>query len=180
MAELESASRRRARPQPRLQELFGSGLISKDDKLAMLDRMFGGQASTTSLNVAQSAGPARPAGHDSRRGRRGAQAVARRGRAGMPVELETANPLTPELEQEILAALSKVLGADPIVSARVNPDLIAGFVIRVGDRVYDGSVRTRLEQMRKGMIARATEAIQTTPREVFQYRGITHRSGFPA
>ena len=63
----------------------------------------------------------------------------------LPVELETANPLTPELEQVILVTLGRVLGADPIVSARVNPDLIAGFVIRVGDRVFDGSTRTRLE-----------------------------------
>jgi F-type H+-transporting ATPase subunit delta len=60
-----------------------------------------------------------------------------------------------------------VLGTDPIVSASVNPDLIAGFVIRVGDRVYDGSVRTRLEAMRKGMVARATEAIQTAPQRFF-------------
>ena len=81
--------------------------------------------------------------------------------------LETAYPLLPEVEQEILSLLANVLGADPIVSHSVNPDLIAGFVIRVGDRVYDGSVRSRLEAMRKGMVARATEAIQTNPERFF-------------
>jgi F-type H+-transporting ATPase subunit delta len=153
--------------QPRIQELFASRLVSKEDKLAMLDRVFGGKLSKTTFNLLR--------------------VLARHGRLGMirdvtgvmrklweertgrqPVILETANPLTPELEQEILASLTKVLGADPIVSASVNPDLIAGFVIRVGDRVFDGSVRTRLEAMRKSMIARATEAIQSTPNKFFK------------
>jgi F-type H+-transporting ATPase subunit delta len=166
MAELESVRDDVLDREPRLQELFASGLISKDEKLALLDRLFAGQLSTLTLNVLK--------------------VLAKHGRLGMirdliaatrkmwetssgrqPVELETANPLTPELEREILATLTKVLGSDPIVSATVNPDLIAGFVIRVGDRVFDGSVRTRLEAMRKGMIARATEAIQTSPQQFF-------------
>ena len=37
--------------QPRVEELFDSELISKDDKLALLDRVFGGRASPTMLNV---------------------------------------------------------------------------------------------------------------------------------
>jgi F-type H+-transporting ATPase subunit delta len=87
----------------------------------------------------------------------------------LPVHLETANPLSPELEQEMLAMLTKVLKVDPIVSASINPDLIAGFIIRVGDRVFDVSMKTRLEAMRKGMIARATEAIQQTPQRFFSH-----------
>jgi F-type H+-transporting ATPase subunit delta len=152
--------------EPRVRELFGSRLISKDEKLAMLDRLFAGHLAPTTLNILK--------------------VLTKHGRLGMirdvvaamrkiwetnsgrqPVQLETANPLTPELEQEILATLAKVLRADPIVSASVNPDLIAGFVIRVGDRVFDGSTRTQLEAMRKGMIARATEAIQTRPEQFF-------------
>jgi hypothetical protein len=33
-------------------------------------------------------------------------------------------------------------------------------VIRVGDRVYDGSVHTQLEHARRAMIDRATETIE--------------------
>ena len=166
MSELESLRDDVLKQQPRLQELLASGLISKDDKLAMLDRMFGGKVSPLLLNTLKVL---------TKHGRLGmirdVIAAARKlweTRSGrQPVHIETANPLTPELEQEILATLAKVLDADPIVSASVNPDLIAGFVIRVGDRLYDGSVRSRLEAMRQGMIARATEAIQTTPERFF-------------
>ena len=36
-------------------------------------------------------------------------------------------------------------------------------VVRVGDRVYDGSIRTQLEHARRAMIERATEQIETRP-----------------
>ena len=43
MAELERLRDEVLDREPRVQELFASGLISKDEKLAMLDRVFGGQ-----------------------------------------------------------------------------------------------------------------------------------------
>jgi F-type H+-transporting ATPase subunit delta len=168
MTELESLRTDVLDRQPKLLELFASELVSEDEKLAVIDRVFGGRASTLLVNFLKVL---------NKHGRLGmirdVVAAARKlweTRSGrQPVLLETANPLSPELEQELLASLTKVLGADPIVSASINPDLIAGFVIRVGDRVFDGSVRTRLEAMRKGMIARATEAIQQTPQRFFSH-----------
>lgn len=168
MSELESLRTDVLDRQPKLLELFASELVSEDEKLAVVDRVFGGRASTLLVNFLKVL---------NKHGRLGmirdVIAATRKlweTRSGrLPVHLETANPLSPELEQELLASLTKVLGADPIVSASINPELIAGFVIRVGDRVYDGSVRTRLESMRKGMIARATEAIQQTPQHFFSH-----------
>jgi F-type H+-transporting ATPase subunit delta len=144
---------------PRLSEVFSSELISTEDKSGILDRIFGGRVSTMTLNVLKVM---------TRHGRitliRDVARAARKewySRSGrIPTQLETANQLDPALEREILTAFEHVLGADPIVTHRVNPDLIAGFVIRVGDRVYDASVRTQLEHMRHGMINRAVEAIQ--------------------
>jgi hypothetical protein len=45
----------------------------------------------------------------------------------------------------------------------VDPSLVAGIVVRVGDRVYDGSVRTQLEHTRHAMVERAVEQIETRP-----------------
>jgi F-type H+-transporting ATPase subunit delta len=151
---------------PRVKDLFASELVSHEDKFAMLDRVFGGRVSPLLLNFLKVL---------NKHGRLGmirdviaAMRKLWQTRTGrVPVLLETANPLSPELEQEIVTTFGKVLGADPIITASVNPELIAGFVIRVGDKVFDGSIRTRLEAMRKGMIARATEAIQQTPHRFF-------------
>lgn len=150
----------------RLQQILASVLIAAEEKVAMLDRMFGGKVSTTTLNLLKVM-----ARHKRLNLLRDVAKVSRtlwQDRSGrIPVELETANELDATLEREILVAFGDVLGADPIVTQRVNPDLIAGFVIRVGDRVYDGSVRTRLEKMRVNMIERAVDAIQRNPRQFF-------------
>jgi F-type H+-transporting ATPase subunit delta len=166
MGELESLRDDVIDREPRVRELFASELISEDEKLAMLDRVFAGRTSPLLLNVLK------VLTHHGRLGMiRDVVAAARRmweTRSGrLPVELQTANPLSPELEQELLTTLERVLGAEPIVSASVNPHLIAGFIIRVGDRVYDGSIRNRLEAVRRGMVAHATEAIQMTPHRFF-------------
>jgi F-type H+-transporting ATPase subunit delta len=147
---------------PRLAQIIASELISKDEKIAMLDRLFSAKLSTATLNLLKVM-----ARHKRLGLIRDAAKVARKmwfDRSGrVPVQLETANELDAVLEKEILTAFARVLGSDPIVTQWVNPDLIAGFVLRVGDRVYDGSVRTRLEHMRQGMINRAVEAIQRSP-----------------
>lgn len=151
---------------PRLQQILASVLIPAEEKVSMLDRLFGGKVSTTTLNLLKVM-----ARHKRLNLLRDVAKVSRKlwqTRSGrIPVELETANPLDAALEKEILVAFGDVLGADPIVTQRVNPDLIAGFVIRVGDRVYDGSIQTRLEQMRLNMIERAVDAIQRNPRQFF-------------
>jgi F-type H+-transporting ATPase subunit delta len=173
MAELESLKSDVLDRHPQLKELFDSRLVSQDEKLALVDRVFGGRATPVVINVLKVM---------ARHGRLGlvrdmvsaARKMWERRSGRVPVELETANALSPELEQDLLKALSRVLGADPVVSSRINPDLIAGFVIRVGDRVYDGSVRTRLEATRRAMVARATEAIQTGPERFFNSGATTN------
>lgn len=162
--ELEAVVRDVLSYDPRVEEIFSSELIDSDEKVGMLDRILGKQASPQTLNLLKVI---------ARHGRlslvRDVAKSARKmwqDRSGrIPVELETANQLDAALEKEILTAFGGVLGADPIVTQRVNPDLIAGFVIRVGDRVYDGSVQTRLEKMRLAMIERAVDAIQRTPQK---------------
>ena len=166
LGEFESVVEEVLKPEPRVEEMFASELISQDEKIGMLDRLFGGKLSPGTLNVLKVM-----ARHKRLSLIRGVAKASRelwQKRAGRtPVDLETANPLDRALEQEILTAFAHVLGSDPIVAARVNPDLIAGFVIRIGDRVYDASVRTRLEQTRQAMIARAVEAIQRGPKQFF-------------
>lgn len=68
------------------------------------------------------------------------------------VTVETAEPLTPQLEAEVRASLERVTGKAVILDTVVNPDLIGGMVARVGSKVYDASVRARLEDIRTRLI----------------------------
>ena len=79
-----------------------------------------------------------------------AYADERAGRARVLVT--TAEPLTPQLEAEVRAALEKVTGKEVIMDTRVDPDLIGGMVARVGDKVFDASVHTRLQNIKQRLL----------------------------
>lgn len=61
----------------------------------------------------------------------------------------TAVQLTGDQVAAITARLSQSLGKDVRAEAVVDPSIIGGVVVRVGDKLVDGSIRTRLKQLRR-------------------------------
>ena len=78
------------------------------------------------------------------------------------VEVTSATPLDAASEQQRHPnACKPCWAANRSWSGEVDPDLIGGIVLRVGDTVYDGSVATQLEQLREQMIDRSVHEIQS-------------------
>ena len=152
---------------PALEKLFASALVSRDDKLGVIDRVFSKGLSETSLNFLKVIG---------RHGRleilrsiiRSANKLWTQRLNQVAVKLELAHAIDPALQQQMIDLIGKRLNAEPIVTVVINPDLIAGFVVRAGDRVLDASVRTNLERARHAMIDKAIEKIQQRPETIFQ------------
>jgi len=69
----------------------------------------------------------------------------------VPVELTSAAPLTDELRARARQALERATGRKVRLETSVDPSLIGGAVTRVGSLVYDGSLRTQLERLRRRM-----------------------------
>jgi F-type H+-transporting ATPase subunit delta len=67
--------------------------------------------------------------------------------------IETAFPLTDGEVDELLTALAKRFGTRLRPNVQVNPALIGGVRIAVGDQVLDSSVRARLNQMQTALTA---------------------------
>jgi len=67
--------------------------------------------------------------------------------------IETAFPLADGQVNDLLAALSKRFGSKLRPTVQVNPALIGGVRIAVGDQVLDNSVRARLNQMQTALTA---------------------------
>lgn len=63
----------------------------------------------------------------------------------------TAIPLTPELREKIREKVRAQTGRDAELEETVDPSIIGGLVLRVGDVVVDASLRTRLEEMRRSL-----------------------------
>lgn len=64
-------------------------------------------------------------------------------------QVTTAVPLSEERLQEISRRIGEQLGKKVVATNRVDPSIIGGAVIRVGDRLIDGSIRTRLKALRR-------------------------------
>ena len=61
--------------------------------------------------------------------------------------VESATPLAAGLQADVVDRMKKIYGAGLDISFRENPALIGGLRIQVGSDLYDGSVKTRLEQL---------------------------------
>jgi F-type H+-transporting ATPase subunit delta len=59
-------------------------------------------------------------------------------------KVESAVPLTPDLEAAVKNSLTRIYGTGLNLSFARNPALIGGMRIKVGSDVYDGSVQARL------------------------------------
>jgi F-type H+-transporting ATPase subunit delta len=67
------------------------------------------------------------------------------------VQVTSAVPLDTALEQSIRDTLGRTLGGRIQTTVRQDPAIIGGLIIRIGDRVIDGSLRTRLQQLRAAL-----------------------------
>lgn len=68
-------------------------------------------------------------------------------------EVITATPLDGASRDRIAAALKTYTGKDVAIEGRVDPEILAGVVTRIGHVVIDGSLRAQLERLRKELVA---------------------------
>jgi len=66
-------------------------------------------------------------------------------------DVTSAQPLTATQLQQITASLEKLSGKKVVVAKHEDPALLGGVVAKLGDTIYDGSVRTQLRQLRDQM-----------------------------
>jgi F-type H+-transporting ATPase subunit delta len=64
-----------------------------------------------------------------------------------------ARPAEPALQREIQAALSRELGKDVIAAFHLDPEILGGTVVRIGERIHDGSVRRRMTKLRRHLLS---------------------------
>ena len=68
-------------------------------------------------------------------------------------EVVTAVPLTKDDLDGVARKLGQMSGKKIVLEPKVNPDIIGGLVVRIGDQLIDGSIRTSLENMKKGLVS---------------------------
>ncbi|MBI2846986.1 MAG: ATP synthase F1 subunit delta [Chloroflexi bacterium] len=70
-------------------------------------------------------------------------------------EVITAIPLSDVEKERIAQRISTVTGKQVTLMAKVEPGLLGGLVVKIGDRVLDGSIRSRLQSLKRSLIEAA-------------------------
>ncbi len=69
----------------------------------------------------------------------------------VPAELTTAAPINDAVKDRARAAIERLTGSQVRLTCHVEPALLGGAITRIGSKVYDGSLRRQLEQLRRKM-----------------------------
>lgn len=80
------------------------------------------------------------------------QATAEERSGRVRAEVTTAQELPEAYFNELQSVLKQVTGKEVVVERKVDPSLIAGVVTRIGDKVYDGSVKNRLSGLKEELL----------------------------
>lgn len=64
-------------------------------------------------------------------------------------KVTSAVPLTEELNQQVLRKVIEITGKQATIESIINPDIIGGFILRVGDIQYDASVANKLQVLKR-------------------------------
>jgi ATP synthase F1 delta subunit len=71
----------------------------------------------------------------------------------LPVQLTSAVELDAELVESLGRRIGEQTGNEIELSSKVDPEILGGIVLRVGNFILDASIKTRLEQLRREVAA---------------------------
>ena len=146
--------------EPGFARILDSGMVSHDKKLALIDRVVAGRASELFTNFLRVL--ARHDRLDLLSLILAQSEIEQERRSGEKrVQVISAQPLSDEALGKIRERLAQSLPFTPIVESAVDSSLLGGLRIRVGDTVYDGSLRARLKQLRHRVRERSLHEIQS-------------------
>lgn len=134
--------------QPGARELLTAATLTRRSRLDAVRHVFSGRVSERLEALLEVL---------ARHGRLGVlEAIARQARrllrvrqGTLVVTVASATELSDQQRQDIAQALSQAFSSKVLLETRVEPELVAGLSIRVGDRLLDASIRARLKQLHR-------------------------------
>jgi F-type H+-transporting ATPase subunit delta len=137
--------------EPRVESLLAGPLVGDATKRALIETALRGRASDLFVDAVQVLRRKRRLGI--------LRAVARAYRAGwlerrgrIEVRVSSATPLAADAREALTAAARRRTGREPIVSERVDPSLIGGLVVRIGDDKFDASIARELARFEHDLL----------------------------
>jgi F-type H+-transporting ATPase subunit delta len=147
-------------PDPRLQALLAGAMIGRYARKAAIEKTFAGKTTDTFYHFLQVLNnherldlirPIRRAIHElnDERSRR------------LRVHVYSAIPLADDVLARIRNGIHDYFKLEPVLILHEDPALLGGLKVRIGDQVFDATVRTRLNNLRNQLIERSSHEIQS-------------------
>jgi len=145
--------------QPKFEAVLASAMVATNEKIALLEKAIAPSASPLFWNFLQIV---------ARRNRLNlllpvflqTQILLDERRRRIPITITTATEVDSQLFLALAEKLRSVLGGEPVIRSVIDPEVIGGLVVRVGDTVYDASVSTQLQNVCRQMVERSAQEIQ--------------------
>jgi F-type H+-transporting ATPase subunit delta len=142
-------------------------MLSHDRRVELIDNVFGGRASEIVvswlkvLSTNNRLQLVRPIARQLRR-------LFDESENRVKVTVRVASQASPATLDALRSAIAAKFGVEPILDVWIDPEIIGGVILRIGDTVYDASIRTSLNRAKSQMLARAVEAIESSPERFFE------------
>jgi len=141
--------------------------MSVDDKWKMFDRVFGGKLNGTLLTFLKVV---------ARRQRLGALRAIQKSASTLrdemagriQVQVTVSKPLDSAGEAALASKLKTIFRKEVRLQTQVDPKILGGLVVRVGDTVYDSSVDGQLNALRKSVGQRSENALRSVAGSLIQ------------
>jgi F-type H+-transporting ATPase subunit delta len=148
------------RVEPQFEMFLGSAAIGRDRKQELIEKTFSGRATDVFVNfllvlnkhdrldVLRAIHAAYGELYDTRSGR-------------IRVQVTSAVPLPDDQAEKLRQEIRSKFNREPVLDTRLDPDLIAGMVVQVGDWKLDSSIQSRLHHIREELVERCSYEIQS-------------------
>lgn len=139
-----------ARADARFNEFLASRILASGERQAALSRIFEGRVSDTTLRFLLVL---------NRKGRlnhllpivAAFDEMVRELFGRVEVDVYTAEPMDESALETLRERLQRAMGRDPVLHAYVDPSMIGGVRLRIGDQLIDGSISTQLRRIRESL-----------------------------
>lgn len=144
---------------PQFQATLFSLRVSHEEKVALLDKAFGGKMQGELLSFLKVL---------SRHGRfdvirliaKSAKSQLNKLRGRIDVFVTSAAPISNQLLEQIRAKIALLQKQEVTLITNIDPELLGGIKVRIGDKVYDSSLATQLKRMKEVALEQTDEKLR--------------------
>jgi len=148
---------------PVMSAMFGSPRVSREDKDKLIDSALAGKADRSLVNFLKVLNA-----HDRldclNAVSANAKALYNEKNGRVEAFVTVAEAMSDDLKSSVGLKLKQMLGKEVILSVKIDPEIIGGMIVKVGDTVYDSSVANQLAQVRSkamdGMLQKVRGSIE--------------------